>query len=152
MRSYSRIAVATAAVVLLLALASCADFRMRGSVEEDRDVARSFWNAEYRPDINYYSSGPDAHPNALLGLDKDYTLESDLWKKVDSAAQLKAMVWGMNKNAREKYASVHGFRLLDNEGKGIGIWYSHISNRAMLTMKGDKRVLVYTPDTRKNDP
>ncbi|MDX9822249.1 MAG: hypothetical protein RBT20_09985 [Syntrophales bacterium] len=148
---YSRIAAAVAALLLLL-LAGCADFKMRGSVEEDRDVAASFRSFEHRPDMNYYSSGPDAHPNALMGLNKDYALEPGLWKKVNSADELKAMVWGMNKNAREMYASVRGFRILDNEGKPIGIWYSHISHRAMLIMKGDRKVLVYTPDIRRADP
>ena len=148
---YSRIAAAAAALLLLL-LAGCADFKMRGSVEEDRDVATSFRSFEYRPDMNYYSSGPDAHPNALMGLNKDYALEPGLWKKVNSADELKTMVWGMNKNAREMYASVRGFRILDNEGKAIGVWYSHISERAMLIMKGDRKVLVYTPDIRRADP
>jgi len=148
---YSRIA-AVAAALLLLLLAGCADFKMRGSVEEDRDVTASLRSFEFRPDMNYYSSGPDAHPNALLGLTKDYVLEPGLWKKVDSADELKAMVWGMNKNAREMYANVHGFRVLDNEGKAIGVWYSHISKRAMLIMKGDRKVLVYTPDIRRADP
>ncbi len=152
MTRYSRIAVATLAL-LLLVLAGCADFKMRGSVEEDRDVTASFRSFEFRPDLNYYSSGPDAHPHALMGLKKDYVLDSDLWKRVNNEAELKAMVWGMNKDAREMYTNVRGFRILDNEGKAIGAWYSHVSKRATLIMTGEKRVLVYTPDvSRKGDP
>ena len=134
------------AVGLALSLTGCTGFKMRGSFEADRDVARSFERFEFRQDLNYYSSGSDSHPNALMGLGKEYILESDLWKKVDKAETLKEMVQGMQKKTGELYLVLHGFQILDNGGKAVGIWYAILSARAHLVMTGAKRILVYTPD------
>ncbi|HOG17420.1 MAG: hypothetical protein A4E73_03290 [Syntrophaceae bacterium PtaU1.Bin231] len=146
MPEFSR-ATIVAALLTVLALAGCADFRMRGSFQADREISRSFERFEFRPELNYYSSGSDAHPNAMLGLNKEYTLESDLWKQIEKAEALKEMVRGMQKKAAELHLTLHGFRVLDNEGRAIGIWYAIPEARAALVMKGEKRVLVYTPDT-----
>ncbi len=145
MSKHSRVWLALTAA-LILALAGCASFKMRGSFQVDQAVDRSFERFEFRQDMNYYSTGSDSYPNALMGLDKQYTLESDLWKKVESAATFKEMVQGMQKKTSEMNLVLHGFRILDNEGKAIGIWYAILEARAALVMKGDKRVLVYTPD------
>ncbi len=130
---------------LILALTGCAGFAMQRSFDADRDVDRSFARYEFRLDMNYYSSGSDSHPNALLGLNKEYTLESDLWKKVENAATFKEMVQGMQKKTGELMLTLHGFRIRDNAGKEIGIWYSILGARAGLVMKGEKRVLIDTP-------
>jgi len=130
----------------VLILTGCASFKMRGAFVPDRDVARSFERFEFRDDMNYYSSGSDAHPNALMGLKKEYTLDSDLWKKVETAATFKDMVQGMQKKTGEYVLSLHGFQMLDNGGQPIGIWYSILSAKASLIMKEDNRVLVFTPD------
>ncbi len=134
------------ALVLVLMLAGCASFKMRGSFVPDRDVARSFSSYELRGDMNYYASGSDAYPSALMGLKKEYTLESGLWKKVDKAETFKDMVQGMKRKTGAMVMPLHGFQILDNEGRPIGTWYSILSARMLLVMKEDKHVLVYTPD------
>jgi len=131
---------------LLFAVGGCGGFGMQQSSGADRDVDRSFERYEFRPDMNYYSSGSDAYPNALLGLKKDYTLESDLWKKVENAETLKEMVSGMQKKTREMMLTLHGFRITDNEGREVGIWYSILDAMPRFVMKGEKRILIYTPD------
>ncbi|OPY92930.1 MAG: hypothetical protein A4E73_00629 [Syntrophaceae bacterium PtaU1.Bin231] len=138
---------AVSALAVLLTLTGCASFKMRGSFAPDRDVARAFERFEFRDDMNYYSSGSDAYPNALLGLKKEYTLESDLWKKVETAATLKDMVQGMQKKTGEMMLGLHGSRILDNKGNPIGIWYAILSAKGSVVMKDGKRVVVYTPDT-----
>ncbi len=145
MSRYSRLFVVSS-LVLVLTLAGCAGFKMRGSFVPDRDVARSFADYEFRDDMNYYSSGSDAYPNALMGLKKEYTLESDLWKKVDKAETFKDMVQGMQRKTGGMVMPLHGFQILDNEGRPIGIWYAILSARASLVMKEGKHVVVYTPD------
>jgi len=145
MSKHSRILL-VAAAVLILGLAGCAGAGMQRSFQPDRDVDRSFERFEFRQDLNYYSSGSDSHPNALMGLGKEYILESDLWKKVDKAETLREMVQGMQKKTGELYLVLHGFQILDNGGKAVGIWYAILSARAHLVMTGAKRILVYTPD------
>jgi len=145
MSKHSRILL-VAAAVLILGLAGCAGAGMQRSFQPDRDVDRSFERFEFRQDMNYYSSGSDSHPNALLGLNKEYTLVSGLWKKVGNARTLKEMVQGMQKKTSELLLTLHGFRIRDDAGKEIGIWYSILEAAGTVVMKGEKRVLIYTPD------
>ena len=54
-----------------------------GNIQRSREVGRLFENTEILPDHNYYYSGPDAIPYALIGIDKKYTLESRYWKRIN---------------------------------------------------------------------
>jgi len=74
-------------VLLLLALstAACAGMMVKnyGSFEPDRGILKAFEGYQVNPNLNYYVSGSDVHPNAIMGLNKKFTLEESLWKKVE---------------------------------------------------------------------
>ena len=44
--------------------------------------------------------------------------------------------------------SLHGFVILDDKGKQIGVWYSILkaTTKSSVRMKDDKTVLIDTPD------
>ncbi|MGV8059450.1 MAG: hypothetical protein AB2L12_15725 [Smithellaceae bacterium] len=118
-----------------------------GKIVPDYEVKINFETYQVSPDVNYYISGSDVYPNAILGLNKDYTLVSTLWKKIElTEAMLKVLVADMNSRATNIGQSQFGFAILDNQGKQIGIWYSILSATAPVQMKENKNVLIYTPD------
>jgi hypothetical protein len=76
-----------------------------------------------------------------------YTLESDLWKKVEMTPPIfRELVMDMQTRALNLGQSQHGFAMFDDKGNGIGIWYSILSARTMLKMKDSRTVIIYTPD------
>ncbi len=118
-----------------------------GKIVPDNEVTRIFETYQVSADYNYYISGSDVYPNALLGLNKAYTLDSTLWKKVElTEALLQVIVTDMKSKARDIGANQFGFAVLDNQGKQIGIWYSVLFATAPVHMKEDKKVIIYTPD------
>lgn len=138
-------------IVACTAFISCAAgnaaLKNWGKIEPDPEVGKSFETYQVNPNLNYYISGSDVYPNAILGLNNEYTLVSTLWKKVEmTPAMLQTIVTDMKMRALNINQSQFGFAVLDNRGKRIGIWYSLLSATAPVRMKEDKKVIIYTPD------
>jgi hypothetical protein len=120
-----------------------------GKISLDRHASKTFESYQVNPSYNYYISGSDVHPNAIMGLDKAYILESDLWKQVDMTPQkLRELVIDMQNKVRsvDIRLALHGFAVFDNKDKQIGVWYSILAATTSLMMKDDYTVVVITPD------
>jgi hypothetical protein len=120
-----------------------------GKITPNMEVTNAFETYQINTEYNYYISGSDIYPNAIIGLDKAYTLESDLWKKVEmTPKRFRELVTDM----KDKAGTVHlgmplyGFVMLDDKGNQIGVWYSILEAKTFLRMKDNRRVIIYTPD------
>ncbi len=98
------------------------------------------------PEKHYYVSGPDLYPNALLGLNKDWVLKSDLWKKRElDDVGIKELVLNMQDRAMEKSLFLHEFDVLDDRGMKIGDWYSIMGLHIVIKILDEKKVSITTP-------
>jgi len=144
MRTVSRMAV----VVMLVFCAGCSGTLLKnyGQITPSADATRTFESYQMNPDFNYYVSGSDLYPNALMGLRKSYELDSDLWKKITPSPQeFREIIQHMQTKALSLSQYQHGFAILDDKGAHIGIWYSILSARTAVQMKEDGKVIIYTP-------
>ena len=73
------------AILLMFSCLGCAGlFAGRyGTIAPDTNAAKAFESFQISANLNYYISGSDEYPNALMGLNKKYTLDSAFWKKID---------------------------------------------------------------------
>ena len=128
MKSTKRIYVISFVCVLMSLCASgCAGLRMSGygHIKPNRDITQAFENYEVKPDLNYYIYGRDLYPDAIIGIDKRYTLVTKMWKKRELTTEtMKALVLKMQTKARDLVIFLYGFNILDEEGNDIGDWYS----------------------------
>ncbi|MDZ4163495.1 MAG: hypothetical protein U1C55_00040 [Smithellaceae bacterium] len=118
-----------------------------GTFRPDDRVTKEFQRFQINQDYNYYVTGSYQYPGAILGLDKRYTLEDDLWQKLDvSPVVFKEMISSMQTRASQlpRYQTVFGFAILDNTGRQIGVWYSLLSAATAVEVKGN-RVMILTP-------
>ena len=69
--------------VLLLAGCSTVMFKNWGSIRPDIDATNDFEKFQINANLNYYISGSDVYPTSILGLNKAYTLDTDLWKQIE---------------------------------------------------------------------
>jgi len=138
-------------ILSLLPCAGCATmlFKNYGSIVPDGRVTDAFDKYQVNLNYNYYYSGSEVYPSAIIGLDKAYALDSDLWKKVDMMpVKLRELVTYM----KDKAATVnfkgplHGFAMLDDKGKQIGVWYSILEAKTSLKMKDSNTVIIVTLD------
>jgi hypothetical protein len=136
-------------VLIFLCASGCTGFRMSGYgyINPSRDITQAFENYEVKPDLNYYVSGRDLYPGAIIGIDKRYTLVTKMWKKREfTTGTLKALVLNMQAKAMDlDFIFVYGFNILDEEGNDIGDWYS--IHRATTNVKRieDNQLIISPP-------
>src|SRR3989304_265721 len=84
-------------VFVMTSVIGCATlFKDYGKIEPNYELTRSIGRYQIDPDLNYYISGPASTPNAIMGLKKSYTLDSDLWKKIEMTPDvIKNLVYNM---------------------------------------------------------
>lgn len=117
-----------------------------GKIRPSRDATDAYDRFRVDPNLNYYISGSDVYPNAIIGIDKAWTLESDLWKKKDLSSQdMKELVQNMRAKSAERILTLHGFDIFDNHGRKIGDWFSIMGVIMTVEIRGEKRVIVHTP-------
>lgn len=140
-------------VISLMAIMRWRGGARYGKIRPSRDVTTAYESSGVDPNLNYYISGPDTYPNAIIGIDKAWTLESDFWRKKElSAKSMKELVQNMQSRSAEQNSVLHGFIILDNNGRKIGDWFSIMGIITTVEVTGEKRVIVYTPpiDTYRN--
>ena len=117
-----------------------------GKIRPSREATTAYECFRVDPNLNYYVSGPDTYPNAIIGIDKTWTLESDLWKRKDFSSQsMKELVKNMQAKSAEQTLTLHGFDIFDNRGRKIGDWFSIMGVIMTVEITGERRVIIHTP-------
>jgi len=124
-------------------LISCAGGNYSG-LRLSNDVTRLFESYQVLDNHNYYYSGSDARPNAILGVHKDYTLRSNLWKPVQVTPDQLRLWINIMTDHRGTSIRNYGSRVVAPDGKDIGIWYSPW-NQTSVRMEDDRHVVINTP-------
>jgi hypothetical protein len=136
-------------LVLLLSCVGCAGI-LSGKwalITPDAQVKKSLESFQLNSDYNYFYSGSDAYPRSILGLSNAYTLNSDIWVKIEFTPKtLSEMVSSMQTQATNHFQSQNGFVILDNNGQQIGIWYSIMVRGMSLKILDNKNIIVYPPN------
>ena len=117
-------------------------FEGYGSIVPRSDVTQAFEAYRSDPDLNYYFSGSDVWPDAIIGVNKAYTLDSTFWKKIEATpAVLKNLVSGMKTRPKDPF----GCAILDDKGRQIGVWYSYFGVMTYVKMERERTVDIGTP-------
>lgn len=117
-----------------------------GTIKPSQEVTTVYECFSVDTDLNYYISGSESCPNAVIGIDKTWILKPDLWKKKDlSAEEMKELVQNMRSRALEMNIVLHGFIILDNMGRKIGNWFSVIGLATVVEVRGEKSVIIHPP-------
>jgi hypothetical protein len=111
-------------------------FENYGTLVPRSEVTQAFDGYRIDPDLNYYFSGAEAWPDAIIGVSKAYTLDSTLWRKITATPEVfKNLVSGMQ--SRPSTLPLHGYAILDDQGRQIGVWYSMFGVRGYVKMEGE---------------
>ena len=121
-------------------------FEDYGRLVPRSEVTEAFNRYEIKPETNYYFSGSDVWPDAIIGVNKAYTLDSTLWRKITATpAVLKNLVSGM-KSRPTSDTAIRRFAILDNKGRQIGSWFSSLASaHTYVRMVNEKAVEIRTP-------
>jgi hypothetical protein len=117
-----------------------------GALRASESVTRAYEQYQLYPDLNYYISGPDVYPRAVIGIDRRLLLDSDLWKQRDFDAEtFRETVRNMQSMALSTMQMLHGFEIVDQQGRRVGTWFSVLDVRTTIKMLKENRVRVDPP-------
>ncbi len=117
-----------------------------GSLRPSESVTRAYEQHELNPDSTYYSSGPDVYPHAVIGIDRSLILDSDLWKQRNFDPEtFRETIQNMQSRALSTMQMLHGFEIVDQQGRRVGTWFSVLDVRTTIKMLKDNRIRIDTP-------
>lgn len=135
------------AILFTLVCIGCAT-TPSGRLESSPDVTRAFQNSEILPNHQYYISGFQTLPYAIIAVDQQYQLRPSRWSPIDmNAAVMNVLVYRMD----QVYSlNPRGAWIVDAEGNRIGTWYSAQYQTMVRLQKGNQVVIVSPepPDLR----
>ena len=114
------------------------------TVSPDTAVTKSFENLQINPVFNYYITGSDSLPRSIFGLNKTYTLNSDLWKKIEPTP---GIFYLLVNNMRSR-GVIFGYSISDENSKQIGVWYSIVVSGFSIQITDNREVIVYPPNDK----
>jgi len=119
-----------------------------GRISFSNETTLAFESSSVNKDFRYYISGPDIYPNVIIGLHRDYRIDTQsLWKEVAMTPEvMRNIVGNMKEKSSTRQRFLYGFELVDPQGRPIGVWYSIRTARTCLQMKKDGTVRIDTPD------
>ncbi len=124
----------------LAALGGCA-MSNYGRLESNSDVRRAFEAYQIMPDHRYYYRGTFSRPFAMVGIHKNYELNSKLWVEVDPQSKdFRTLIDRISLQGSGSTTEPWGFTILDHSGSRIGVWYSAI--RAAAVQVNEKGQIV----------
>ena len=136
-------------LAILLLLSSCQAGKS-GYLRLNKDVATSIESCTVLPDHDYYYSGPDAQPSAILAVKKSYAFKKGLWKAIAlDKKQLCDWVDMIDPSYYRVRYQYDGYTVYSTEGVDVGLWYSREDHTVIKEENGE--LVIYTPLNR-TDP
>lgn len=136
---------------ILLFFSSCATKYPRGTIRENNDVTSVFRSAEVNPDYNYFYYGVLPEPDAILGIEKSYTVETRFWSPLALDKQtLQRLITTTdqvrnNPTFANRYMGRYqGAYVLDPQGAPVGMWYSKL-DWGTFEFRPDKVIVPFPP-------
>jgi len=134
------------AVVALLIVIPRFSGRRYGSLRPSMETTSAYLSSQVNPGMNYYLSGSDVYPHAIIGVKKEWTLESDLWKPLDlDPKTLSELIFNMKSQGLGRGAIPYGFEIVDNRGQRIGDWFALPGRNITVWIKGENKFTLSTP-------
>jgi hypothetical protein len=134
--------------VLLLLVPGCmANF---GSMERSQKINEVFESYQVLPNYNYYYTGGQNNPKAIMGIHKDYNLKTSSWTLMDSLTSdtLKKRVDGMTNEGQGLKA--YGWVIFSPNGEKVGVWYSML-DQTTVKFGDNKEIFVSQPNWEDPD-
>ncbi len=140
--------------LLLLLLGGCTATRpqgQEGGLVHTDEVRKIFESNSVLPDHVYYYAGPEAEPEAIIGIQAGLAFQGRYWYQVD-LTQEKLQSWNrMIDNDHRIRLSYRGARIMSPDGRQVGVWYSKYDH-TVIRFPDANTILMYTPGSGlKND-
>jgi hypothetical protein len=148
--------VTVVSVILSAAVSQALASTGYGRFAPSNDVTQSFDRYKINSKLNYYFCGSQLSPDAIIGVEKAYTLDSTLWQPIEEPTPkaLRSLVSNMQTvhSTSARGAGLSGYTLLDGMGMPIGVWYSRLFGATtFVRMEDGGKVQIQTVRSHHED-
>ena len=126
---------------LLFLLCSCITSNY-GKLQPSPEITKIFDEDRILSDHSYYYSGLQGLPDAIVGIQSNYSLKSKRWQQVDLTSLL-LRKW-VDRMTYVHTVTPRGAWILDPDGNRIGVWYS-ARHQATVRVEQGNRVVIFPP-------
>ena len=114
-----------------------------GRLENSPEVTQVFKNGEILSNHQYYISGFQRVPYAIIAIDSNYQLRSGRWRPLDlDSTALNQILYQMD----FVYSlTPRGAWIVDHEGHRLGVWYSSQYQTTVKRVKNNQ-IMVVSPE------
>jgi hypothetical protein len=117
-----------------------------GSLRPSMETTNSYLTFRVNSSMTYYLSGSDVYPNAIIGISKSWSLQSELWKPLEMDQKaLKELVENMKTLGVGSGVIPYGYEIFDDREGKIGDWFSLPGQNITVWLRGDNRFGLSTP-------
>jgi len=129
-------------VLMPVFLAGCGSVTY-GRLENSPEVTQVFRNGQVLSSYQYYISGFQRVPYAIIAIDSNYQLRSGRWQPLDmDSTTLNQIVFRMD----SVYSlTPRGAWIVDQEGQRLGVWYSS-QYQTKVEREKNNRIMVVSPE------
>lgn len=132
-----------AGMLLLTVFTGC--MQTFGRFSKDDQVREAFRNGTVPAELNYFYTGRETMPYAIMGIDPSYAVPSAFWIAFDPQPERLRDI-SSNLYGRDRY-DPYGFNIVAPDGAFVGIWFSNL-NFASVVVNQENR----TVDVRYKNP
>lgn len=140
--------IATVILVLFIfaGIGSASMFGNYGKIVPNATAEKNFEAAKMDPNMTYYFSGPETTPTAIIGVNNNYVLDSDMWKPIPyDSKMLEDLIQNVKSEELEYGRQYHGFDIISPDGQIIGECYSQVFEE-YVKMEPNNKVIFAPPD------
>ncbi len=131
-------------LTICFALNACTGAKY-GRLTATPDVKRSFETYEVLPSHKYFYRGARSKPTVIVGINQNYEMNLKLWVPLDPESnEFRTQIDRISLQGMGNKVQPWGFRILDNEGNDVGVWYSAI-RVAAVAITEDRQILKLQP-------
>jgi hypothetical protein len=114
-----------------------------GRLQNSPEVTEVFRKSQILSNHQYYISGFQRVPYAIIAIDRNYQLRSSRWQPIDmDSSTLNQIVYRME----HVYSlTPRGAWIADHEGNRLGVWYSS-QYQTTVTRENNNRIVVVSPE------
>ena len=137
----------TALVLAALVFPGCAQNYGRFAI--DRQVAQDFRAGVVRPEYQYYYSGRDTMPYAIIAIHRTWRVPSHYWTPfAPEPGQLMRMSGNIYDEVQK---SPYGASIKTPTGETIGLWFSNVFNRSVRVDPEQRTVEILFTNPENDD-
>ena len=114
-----------------------------GRLQNSPAVTEVFRKSQILSNHQYYVSGFQRVPYAIIAIDRNYKLRSSRWQPIDlDSSNLNQIVYRME----HVYSlTPRGAWIVDHQGNRLGVWYSS-QYQTKVTRENNNRIVVVSPE------